>query len=103
MTSAREIDFNALPLSVRQRFVEAVKTSNAADAPLAREVQGVVALSIGLAVLVLFAWAGLSGLRDGFGQLGDPNAWQGWGELANKALWLAAAFYAALSLWRRLR
>ncbi|HUQ75259.1 MAG TPA: hypothetical protein VM183_11065 [Burkholderiales bacterium] len=103
MTNAREIDFNALPLSVRQRFVAAVNSSNAADAPLAREVQGVVALSIGLAMLVLLAWGGLSGLRDGFGQLGDPNAWQGWDEVANKGVWLAAAFYAALALWRRLR
>lgn len=103
MTAAREVDFNALPLLTRQRFVAAVKDSKAADAPLAREVQGVVGLSIGLAVLVLLAWAGLGSLGNGFGQLGDPNAWQGWGELANKALWLAAAFYAALALWRRLR
>ena len=103
MTSAREIDFNALPLSVRQRFVAALTSANAADAPLAREVQGVVALSIGLAVLVLLAWAGLATLGEGFGQLGNPQAWQGWGELVNQAVWLAAALYAALALWRRIR
>jgi hypothetical protein len=103
MTTSREVDFNALPLSVRQQFVAAVKSSNAADAPLAREVQGVVALSIGLAVFVLLAWGGLASLGNGFGQLGDPNAWQGWSEVVNKAVWPAGTFYVALALWRRVR
>jgi hypothetical protein len=103
MTSAREIDFNSLPLMVRQRFVSAIAGGNAPDAPLGREVQGLVALSIGLAVLVLLAWGGLSGLGNGFGKLGDPNAWLGWGEAVNMSVWLAAALYAALALWRRIR
>jgi len=103
VTSAREIDFNALPLAVRQRFVAAVSDSKAADAPLAREVQGVVALSIGLAVLVLMAWGGLSSLGGGFGELGNPKAWLDWGQAINISIWLAAALYAALALWRRFR
>lgn len=103
MSSAREIDFNALPLSVRQRFVSSVTNSDGPDAALAREVQGVVALSIGLAVLALFAWGGFGSLGNGFGKLGDSNAWQGWDQGVNIAVWLAAAFYAALALWRRVR
>jgi len=103
MTEAREIDFNALPLAVRERFVAATKSGNAADGPFAREVQGIVALSIGLACLVFLAWGGLSGLGNGFGELGNPNAWLGWGQAVNSAVWLAAALYAALALWRRLR
>src|SRR3954465_6769983 len=103
MTSAREIDFNALPLAVRERFVAATKSGNAADGALAREVQGVVGLSIGLALLALLAWGGLASLGHGFGELGNSDAWQGWSEGINKAVWVAAAFYAALALWRRIR
>ena len=101
MSGIREIDFNVLPRVVRERFVAATKSDGAAGAALARETQGVVGLSIGLAFLALLAWTSFASLANGFGKLGDPNAWQPWSQGINLAVWLAAALYAALALWRR--
>ena len=100
----RDIDFNALPQGVRVRFVGAVNSKDAPDAPLVREVPGIVGLSIGLVLLVLFAYGFISGsLRTGFGELGHADAWQGWDQAIFPALVLASLFYVALALWRRIQ
>ncbi|MBI3373932.1 MAG: hypothetical protein HY017_19580 [Betaproteobacteria bacterium] len=103
--NVREIDFNTLPLAVRERFVAAVKSKgDAVDAPLIREVQGITALSIGLGFLLLFAYSTISGaLEKGFGQLGQADALKTWDQAIFPAVMLAAVLYAVLALWRRIR
>jgi hypothetical protein len=100
----REIDFNALPQQVRLRFIAAVNSKDAPDAPLLREVAGIRGLAVGTGFLLLFAYGVVSGsLARGFGELGHDSAWQSWDEAIWPALVLAGLFYAALTLWRRLQ
>lgn len=98
------VDFNALPQQVRLRFIAAVNSKDAADAPLLREVPGIRGLAIGLGVLLFFTYGIVAeNLRRGFGQLGHDDAWQSWEQGILPALLLAALFYGALTLWRRLQ
>jgi hypothetical protein len=101
---ALELDFNALPQQVRLRFIAAVNSKDAPDAPLLREVPGVRGLAIGTAFLLFFAYGAVSGsLGKGFGELGHDLAWQSWEQAFLPALFLAGLFYAALALWRRIQ
>lgn len=100
----RDLDFNALPFAVRERFVAAVKSKDGADSPALREVQGIAGLSVGLVLLLLLAYFWVfRGLMRGFGVLGDADAMQTYGWGIFYACVLAAAFYAALALWRRIQ
>src|SRR5579862_1321593 len=100
----REFDFNALPHAVRERFVAAIKSKDNADSPIIREVQGIAGLSVGLVLLLLLASSGdLGMLKRGFQEIGDTDAWQTVGQGIFYACVLAAVFYAALALWRRIQ
>lgn len=100
----REIDFNALPQQARLRFIAAVNSKDAPDAPLLREVPGIRGLAIGTGLLLFLAYGAVSGtLGRGFGELGHETAWQSWDQAMWPALFLAGLFYAALALWRRVQ
>lgn len=100
----REIDFNALPLEVRQRLVTVLKSLESSDGPIIREVQGLTKPILKLGSLILLGicviWLLLS-LH--FGQLGESDAWQYPGFAIVYCLLTAFVLYAVLALWRQVR